>query len=377
MATHFRACNLCEAICGLEIETDGPHVLSIRGDGKDPLSHGYLCPKGVALQDVHEDENRLRHPIRKTAANGWEEVSWEAAFGEIAARSIALREQSGSESVAVYLGNPTVHNHGSELAPRHSAHIGSGNVMATHFRACNLCEAICGLEIETDGPHVLSIRGDGKDPLSGGYLCPKGVALQDVHEDENRLRHPIRKTAADGWEEVSWEAAFGEIAARSITLREQNGSESVAVYLGNPTVHNYGSLLFSRTLVSAIGRPQLYSATSVDQLPHHFASSYMFGHSMLIPVPDVDRTDFMLIMGANPLASNGSLMTAPGIGDRLKGIRSRGGRIVLVDPRRTETARLANDHQPTQSAGRNYSPQPASINFRTILHRATCLGTRC
>jgi len=216
--------------------------------------------------------------------------------------------------------------------------------METHFRACNLCEAICGLKIETDGQHVLSIRGDENDPLSRGYLCPKGVALQDVYEDKNRLRHPIRKTAFNGWEEVSWEAAFSEIASRSIALREQCGSESIAVYLGNPTVHNYGSLLFSRTLVSAIGHPQLYSASSVDQLPHHFASSHMFGHSLLIPVPDVDRTDFMLIMGANPLASNGSLMTAPGIGDRLKAIRSRGGRIVLVDPRRTETARLADEH---------------------------------
>ena len=216
--------------------------------------------------------------------------------------------------------------------------------MAIHFRACNLCEAICGLEVETDGSRVTSIRGDAKDPLSRGHLCPKGVALQDVHADENRLRHPIRKTTASCWEEVTWEAAFDEIAKRTITIRGQYGSESMAVYLGNPTVHNYGSLLFSRTLVNAIGRPQLYSATSVDQLPHHFAASYMFGHSMLIPVPDVDRTDFMLIMGANPLASNGSLMTAPGIADRLRGVRSRGGRVVLVDPRRTETARLADEH---------------------------------
>ena len=216
--------------------------------------------------------------------------------------------------------------------------------MATHYRACNLCEAICGLEIETDGTSVVSIRGDKQDPLSHGHLCPKGVALQDIYEDPDRLRQPLRKTTAGGWEEISWERAYDQIAQRTIALRQQHGSTSMAVYLGNPTVHNYGTLLFNRSLVSAIGQPQLYSATSVDQLPHHFASSYMFGHSMLIPLPDVDRTNFMLIMGANPMASNGSLMTAPGIGDRLKAIQSRGGRVVLIDPRRTETARVADKH---------------------------------
>lgn len=216
--------------------------------------------------------------------------------------------------------------------------------MTKHYRACHLCEAICGLEIETDGPRVLSIRGDANDPLSHGHLCPKGVALQDIYEDLDRLRQPMRKSVDGTWEQVSWEAAFDEIAARTIAIREQSGSESMAVYLGNPTVHNYGTLLFSRHFVNAIGRPQLYSATSVDQLPHHFASSYMFGHSMLIPIPDVDRTDFMLIMGANPLASNGSMMTAPGIEKRLKAIKSRGGKIVLIDPRRTETARIADEH---------------------------------
>ncbi|MEP3477776.1 MAG: molybdopterin-dependent oxidoreductase [Fuerstiella sp.] len=216
--------------------------------------------------------------------------------------------------------------------------------MTTHFRACNLCEAICGLEIETDDRRVVSIRGDAKDVLSHGHLCPKGVALQDIYNDPDRLRQPMRKDANGEWRQVSWSAAFDEIAARTIAIRKQHGSESVAMYLGNPTVHNYGSLLFSRSLASAIGRPQMYSATSVDQLPHHFASSYMFGHSMLIPIPDVDRTDFMLIMGANPIASNGSIMTAPGISNRLKAIGKRGGKIVLIDPRTTETARVADEH---------------------------------
>ncbi len=216
--------------------------------------------------------------------------------------------------------------------------------MTTHFRACNLCEAICGLQIETDGSRVVSIRGDADDPLSHGHICPKGVALQDIYDDPDRLRQPIRKTKTGEWELVSWEAAFAEIAERTIAIRDQHGSQSLAMYLGNPTVHNYGSLLFSRSLASAIGKPQLYSATSVDQLPHHFTSSFMFGHSMLIPIPDIDRTQFMLILGANPVASNGSIMTAPGVSDRLKAIRERGGKVVVIDPRRTETTRVSDEH---------------------------------
>ncbi len=216
--------------------------------------------------------------------------------------------------------------------------------MSTHYRACNLCEAICGLQIETNGQQVVSIRGDANDPLSHGHLCPKGVALQDIHQDPNRLRQPLRKTSSGGWEEVSWTAAFDEIAARTSAIRDEHGSESFAVYLGNPTVHNYGTLLFSRSLTKAIGRPQLFSATSVDQLPHHFAASFMFGHSMLLPIPDVDRTDHMLILGANPVASNGSIMTAPGITDRIKAVRDRGGSVVLIDPRHTETARVVDEH---------------------------------
>lgn len=214
----------------------------------------------------------------------------------------------------------------------------------THYRACNLCEAICGLEIQTEDGHVASIRGDADDPLSHGHLCPKGVALQDIHKDPDRLRAPLRKTATGGWEEVPWDSAFEEIAERTAEVRRRHGENSFAVYLGNPTVHNYGTLLFSRLLVNSLGRPQLYSATSVDQLPHHFASSYMFGHSMLIPIPDIDRTKFMLILGANPLASNGSIMTAPGVAERLKAIRAKGGQVVLIDPRRTETSRAADRH---------------------------------
>ena len=214
---------------------------------------------------------------------------------------------------------------------------------STHHRSCNLCEAICGLEIVLEHDLVISIKGDSLDPLSRGHICPKAVALKDIREDPNRLRRPVKKTA-EGWQEISWKEAVDEISMRTATMRDRHGDRSLAVYLGNPTVHSYGAMLFQRPFLRALGRPQLYSATSVDQLPHHFAASLMLGHSLLIPVPDVDRTDFMLIIGANPIASNGSLMTAPGMRRRLKAIRERGGKVVVIDPRRTETADVADEH---------------------------------
>ena len=219
---------------------------------------------------------------------------------------------------------------------------------APRLRACNLCEAICGLEIEVANGVVESIRGDREDPLSRGHLCPKGVALADLHRDQDRLRTPLKRGADGGWQTLSWKSAFNEIASRLHAIEEEHGESSAAIYLGNPTVHNHGTLLFSEMLRQALGKPQMYSATSLDQLPHHFAAREMFGHSLLLPVPDIDRTDFMLILGANPVASNGSLMTAPGVRDRLKRIQARGGQVVVLDPRRTETAKLADHHHPVQ-----------------------------
>jgi len=213
----------------------------------------------------------------------------------------------------------------------------------THFRACHLCEAICGLVIETDRDRIVSIRGDEADPLSHGHICPKAVALKDVHEDPDRLRRPLRRTAS-GWAEVSWDDALAEAAERLVRVQSEHGRNAVAVYQGNPVVHNHGALLFGQVLLRSLGTRSRFSATSVDQLPHMLSSLLMFGHQLLLPVPDVDRTQFFLVLGANPLASNGSLMTAPGIERRLRALRARGGKLVVVDPRRTETAAIADLH---------------------------------
>lgn len=213
----------------------------------------------------------------------------------------------------------------------------------THYRACNLCEAICGLEIETRNGKVLTIKGDTKDPLSGGHICPKAVALKDIHEDPDRLRTPVRRTER-GWEAISWEEAFDEVVAGIKGIQERHGKDALGVYLGNPNVHNSGSMLMGPFFLRALRTRNRFSATSADQLPHHFASLFMFGHYLAIPVPDIDRTDYMLMLGANPLVSNGSLMTAPGMSQRLRALQERGGRFVVVDPRRTQTAKRADEH---------------------------------
>ena len=212
-----------------------------------------------------------------------------------------------------------------------------------HHRTCHLCEAICGVEIRVRGTEILSIRGDEQDPFSRGHICPKALGLKDFHEDPDRLRRPMRRTAT-GWEEVSWEAALDEIARRIVALQREHGADAVASYLGNPQVHNYGGLLGGGKFLRALRSRNRYSATSVDQLPHHLSAYLLYGHQLMIPVPDIDRTQFFLVIGGNPVVSNGSLMTAPDVTRRLKDLRARGGRLVVVDPRRTETAELADTH---------------------------------
>lgn len=212
-----------------------------------------------------------------------------------------------------------------------------------HHRNCHLCEAMCGIVIKTQGEEILAITGDEDDPFSRGHICPKALALKDVHEDPDRLRHPMRRTQ-NGWERVSWEVAYAEIADRIVALQAQHGRDSVATYFGNPQVHSYSALLGGAALARSLRSAHRYSATSVDQLPHHFAAYFMFGHQLLLPIPDIDNTDFLLVIGGNPLVSNGSLMSAPDIRQRLKDLRQRGGQLIVIDPRRTETAKIANQH---------------------------------
>ncbi|WP_201624443.1 molybdopterin oxidoreductase family protein [Psychrobacter immobilis] len=213
----------------------------------------------------------------------------------------------------------------------------------THFRTCNLCEAMCGIVIQHDGEKVLSIKGDKDDPFSKGYICPKATALQDLHEDPDRLRHPVERTA-NGWKEISWLEALDKVAAGIQSVQKKHGQNAFGIYLGNPNVHNLGGMLTIKHLLSSIKTRSRFSATSIDQLPHHIVSMHLFGHMLRIPVPDVNRTQYMLIIGGNPLASNGSIMTAPNMRQKLKDIKARDGKVVVIDPRRTETADIASEH---------------------------------
>ena len=217
-----------------------------------------------------------------------------------------------------------------------------------HHRACHLCEAICGLTIETataeDGSVAIqSIKGDPQDSFSRGHICPKAVALQDIQNDPDRLRQPMRRIGSQ-WQPIGWDEAFALVAERLAAIQTAHGANAVGIYQGNPSVHNYGLMTHSNYFLGLLKTRSRFSATSVDQLPHHLVSMQMYGHGLLLPVPDIDATDFMLVLGGNPLASNGSMMSVPDVEKRLKAIKARGGKLVVVDPRRSETAAIADQH---------------------------------
>jgi anaerobic selenocysteine-containing dehydrogenase len=216
-------------------------------------------------------------------------------------------------------------------------------VTTTHFRSCPLCEASCGVAITVEGDRVTSVRGDEADPFSKGYICPKGTALADLHHDPDRLRKPMRRDG-DSWIEMEWEDALDYVGERIRDIRARYGKHAVGVYQGNPTAHNLGLMTYGQLMLRTLGTRNMYSATSLDQLPHMLAALQMFGNQLLMAVPDVDRADLFICLGANPLASNGSIMTAPDMRARLKAIQDRGGRVIVIDPRRTETAERADQH---------------------------------
>ncbi|MCW7468456.1 molybdopterin-dependent oxidoreductase [Leptospira kanakyensis] len=212
-----------------------------------------------------------------------------------------------------------------------------------HYRSCTLCEAMCGLQIETSAGSILGFKGDPEDKFSRGHICPKGPELKSLYQDPDRIKFPQKRTES-GWETVSWVEALSDIAVQLVKIQTKYGNDSVAIYNGNPTVHNYGSMLFGQRFSSRLKTKNNFSATSVDQLPHQLLSYLMFGHQLLVPIPDIDHTDFFLILGGNPFASNGSLMSVPDVKKRLKAIQDKGGKYVVVDPRKSETASHANEH---------------------------------
>jgi anaerobic selenocysteine-containing dehydrogenase len=216
--------------------------------------------------------------------------------------------------------------------------------MRTAYRTCPLCEATCGLAITLDGDRVTQVRGDAEDVFSHGFLCPKGVSIKQLHEDPARLRTPMIRRPDGSFAEASWDEAFALIAERLPAVQAEHGKDAVAAYVGNPNAHSVAGLVYGRALLKSLGSKNLFSASTVDQYPKQAACAYMFGSGASVPVPDLDRTDHLLVLGANPAASNGSLMTAPDVRGRLQAIRDRGGKVVVVDPKRTRTAKLADEH---------------------------------
>ncbi|MCX7221120.1 MAG: molybdopterin-dependent oxidoreductase, partial [Burkholderiales bacterium] len=210
-------------------------------------------------------------------------------------------------------------------------------------RICPFCEACCGLEIELEGNKIMRIRADKADVFSAGFLCPKAIGLKELHEDPDRLRSPLIKR--DGkFVAATWDEAYAEIERRLLPIIAQHGADAVATVLGNPVSHKMGLLLYFPKLAKALGSRNIYSASTLDQIPKMLSVGLMFGSWLTVPVPDIERSQFLLIIGANPMVSNGSMWTVPDFRGKAKAMRERGGKIVVIDPRKTETAEVADAH---------------------------------
>ncbi|WP_405509820.1 molybdopterin-dependent oxidoreductase [Streptomyces cyaneofuscatus] len=211
-------------------------------------------------------------------------------------------------------------------------------------RICPLCEATCGLTLTIEGTTVTGARGDRDDIFSRGFICPKGASFGGLDADPDRLRVPLVREEDGELREATWDEAFDRIAARLPALVEAHGPQAVGIVLGNPNVHTMAGSLYPPLLLAALRTRNVFTASTLDQMPKHVSSGLLFGDAHAIPVPDLDRTDHLLLIGANPLESNGSLCTAPDFPGRLRALRRRGGTLTVIDPRRTRTARLADRH---------------------------------
>ncbi|MFF3327136.1 molybdopterin oxidoreductase family protein [Streptomyces sp. NPDC002889] len=232
-----------------------------------------------------------------------------------------------------------------EPAHRPTPESATGAAARTVLRVCPLCEATCGLTLTIEGTRVTKARGDRDDVFSQGFICPKGASFGELDSDPDRLRTPLVRERGE-LREASWQEAFDLVAARMRPLLEEHGPNAVGVVLGNPNVHTMAGGLYPPVLLSTLRTRNIFSASTLDQMPKHVSSGLLFGSAIAIPVPDLDRTDHLLMLGANPLESNGSLCTAPDFPGKLKALRRRGGTLTVVDPRRTRTAQLADRHVP-------------------------------
>ncbi|MEU7768147.1 molybdopterin-dependent oxidoreductase [Nocardia sp. NPDC049190] len=223
---------------------------------------------------------------------------------------------------------------------------------STIARQCTLCEAHCGILVTVEQDRVTRIEGNPQDVLSNGYICPKATAMGGLHHDPDRLRAPVRRVGVS-FEPVGWEEAFREIGQRLREVRRQHGSSAIGMYLGNPAAHS-SSVLYAIMLRAVLLTRNFFSASSIDQFPQEFVAWRMFGSNVLMPVIDIDRTDRLVILGANPAVSNGSITTMPNAKQRIRAVRRRGGKVVVIDPRRTETARLADQHVAVSPGGDVY-----------------------
>ncbi|ABC63263.1 molybdopterin oxidoreductase family protein [Erythrobacter litoralis] len=214
-----------------------------------------------------------------------------------------------------------------------------------HHRTCHICEANCGVLVEMEGRKVVSIKGNPDHVLSRGHICPKATAIADLQDDPDRLRRPVKRTDT-GWQELDWDTAFREIAQKVVAL--QDAGARAAFYRGNPGAHDYALSTQSGYLQRAVGARGTFSASTLDQIPHHYTQYQMYGHVSLAAVPDIDRSQLIVIVGGNPMASNGSLWTVPDFRNRVKEMQARGGRLVVIDPRNTETAKVADEWYPVK-----------------------------